>query len=93
MITKDQEHCLYAVPTDGFVRLTEPLGSAPVTTKAVRDHGRVLFAGASNQSCGKQGRITLPPKPPDDAGLDRERVIIGAGTRLESWDSRAWVGW
>ncbi|OLT29101.1 cell division/cell wall cluster transcriptional repressor MraZ [Nocardiopsis sp. CNR-923] len=90
VITKGQEHCLYVFPLEEFGRVTDALSSAPVTAKAVRDYGRVLFASASDESCDKQGRITIPPKLREYAGLDRECVVIGANTRLEIWAARAW---
>ncbi|GAA1101604.1 MULTISPECIES: division/cell wall cluster transcriptional repressor MraZ [Nocardiopsis] len=90
VITKGQEHCLYVFPTAEFSRITDALRSAPVTAKAVRDYSRVLFASASDESCDKQGRVTIPPKLRAYAGLDRDCVVIGANTRLEIWDATAW---
>ena len=90
VITKGQEHCLYAFPTVEFQRVTDALSSAPVTAKAVRDYSRILFASASDESCDKQGRITIPPKLRAYAGLDRDCVVIGANTRLEIWADKAW---
>lgn len=90
VITKGQERCLYVFPTAEFSRVTEALRSAPVTAKAVRDYSRVLFASASDESCDKQGRVTIPPKLRAYAGLDRDCVVIGANTRLEIWDATAW---
>lgn len=90
VITKGQERCLYVFPTEEFRRITDALASTPVTAKAVRDYSRVLFASASDENCDKQGRVTIPAKLRDYAGLDRECVVIGANTRLEIWDSRAW---
>jgi MraZ protein len=90
VITKGQEHCLYVFPTAEFQRVTDALSSAPVTAKAVRDYSRILFASASDESCDKQGRITIPPKLRAYAGLDRDCVVIGANTRLEIWADKAW---
>lgn len=90
VITKGQEHCLYVFPAQEFRRVTEALSSAPVTAKAVRDYSRVLFASASDESCDKQGRVTIPPQLRRYAGLDRECVVIGANTRLEIWAAQAW---
>ncbi|RKS09855.1 MraZ protein [Nocardiopsis sp. Huas11] len=90
VITKGQEHCLYVFPTAEFRRVTDALSSAPVTAKAVRDYSRILFASASDESCDKQGRITIPPKLRAYAGLDRDCVVIGANTRLEIWADKAW---
>lgn len=90
VITKGQERCLYVFPEAEFGRITGALRSAPVTAKAVRDYSRVFFASASDEVPDKQGRITVPPGLREYAGLDRDCVVIGANTRLEIWDARAW---
>jgi MraZ protein len=38
----------------------------------------------------KQGRFTIPANLRQYAGLDRDVTVIGAGTRLEVWDSAVW---
>ncbi|GHD15249.1 division/cell wall cluster transcriptional repressor MraZ [Nocardiopsis kunsanensis] len=91
VITKGQEHCLYVFPAAEFARLTRALREAPVTDKAVRDYSRILFASASDESCDKQGRVTVPPQLRAYAGLERDCVVIGANTRLEIWSSQAWA--
>ncbi|WP_067967376.1 division/cell wall cluster transcriptional repressor MraZ [Nocardiopsis trehalosi] len=91
VITKGQERCLYVFPMDEFRRVTDALRSAPVTAKAVRDYSRVLFASASDETPDKQGRVTVPSGLRAYAGLDRDCVVIGANTRLEIWDARAWA--
>ncbi|GII90313.1 transcriptional regulator MraZ [Sinosporangium siamense] len=90
VITKGQERCLYVFPVEEFKRITEALRTAPVTAKAVRDYSRVFFASASDEVADKQGRITIPQGLRTYAGLDRECVVIGANTRLEIWDAKAW---
>ena len=91
VIAKGQERCLYVFPTAEFTRITEALREAPVTAKAARDFGRVLFASASAEEIDKQGRITVPPALREYAGLDRDCVVIGANTRVEIWDAAAWA--
>jgi MraZ protein len=51
---------------------------------------RVLYAGASEQSFDKQGRITLPPALREYAGLTSQVAVVGADTHFELWDSAAW---
>ena len=34
--------------------------------------------------------VTIPPTLRKWAGLDRELVVIGAGSRAEIWDAEAW---
>lgn len=90
VITRGQERCLYVFPDAEFDRLYERMRQAPVTSKAARDYQRLLLSGASNEIPDKQGRVTVPPPLRDYAGLTRDCVVIGAGTRLEVWDAQAW---
>src|SRR5579875_1658806 len=90
VITKGQERCLYVFPNEEFTRITEALRTAPVTAKAVRDYSRVFFASASGEVPDQRGRISAPPALRSCGGLRRDCVVIGANTRLEIWDARAW---
>ena len=90
VITKGQERCLYVFPISEFTTLTERLRQAPVTEKGARDYMRVMFAGAHDEVPDKQGRVTIPSGLRSYAGLGKECVVIGANTRLESWDSTSW---
>lgn len=57
----------------------------------MRDYLRVFLSGASDEEPDKQGRVTIPANLRDYAGLDREITVIGAGARVEIWDSEAWA--
>jgi MraZ protein len=90
VITRGQERSLFVWPEAEFVQLTEQLKQAPITNKGARDYLRMLFAGASNETPDKQGRVTIPPMLRDYAGLDRECVVIGAMNRVEIWNTESW---
>ncbi|MGQ0630206.1 MAG: division/cell wall cluster transcriptional repressor MraZ [Sporichthyaceae bacterium] len=90
VITKGQERCLYVWPAAEFARMADQVRSQPITSKGPRDFMRVLYAGASDETPDKQGRVTIPPALRAYAGLDRECVVIGANARVEIWDTAAW---
>lgn len=90
VITRGQERCLYIFPMDEFVRVAETMRNAPVTSKVVRDYLRVFLSGASDEIPDKQGRVTVPSTLRQYAGLTRDCTVIGAGSRVELWDSSAW---
>jgi MraZ protein len=90
VITRGQERCLYVFPATEFSRLYEQMRVAPVTSKVARDYLRVFLSGASQETPDKQGRVTVPQPLRDYAGLTKDCVVIGAGSRLEVWDARAW---
>ncbi|CAA9331763.1 MAG: Cell division protein MraZ [uncultured Nocardioidaceae bacterium] len=90
VVTRGQERCLYVWSTEEFAKLTERLRQAPVTNKNARDYVRMLFAGASDETPDKQGRITLAPMLREYASLSRDCIVIGAMNRIEIWDSASW---
>jgi MraZ protein len=75
---------------DEFGKLTDRLKEAPVTSKAARDYVRMFFAGASDETPDKQGRITIPPMLREYASLSKECIVIGAMNRIEIWDAASW---
>ena len=90
VLTRGQEHCIYAFPAQEFEQMTVELRRAPLSSKQARDYVRVLLSGAYKEVPDQQGRITLPPDLRTYAGLDRELTVIGAGSRAEIWNSQAW---
>jgi MraZ protein len=90
VITRGQERCLTVWPIAEFRALTEQFRQAPVTNKRARDYLRMLFAGASDETPDKQGRITIPPMLREYASLTRDCVVIGAMNRVEVWDAASW---
>jgi MraZ protein len=51
---------------------------------------RFLNAYSSEAELDAAGRVMLPAKLLEQAGLGREVAVIGAGNRLEVWDREAW---
>lgn len=90
VVTRGQERCLFIFPKDEFVTVAEQMRQAPMSSRKARDYSRVFLSGASDEVPDKQGRFTIPAKLREYAGLDREVTVIGAGSRLEVWDSVAW---
>ena len=90
VMTRGQENCLYVFSSREFEDLHEKIRQAPITSKQGRDFLRVFLSGASAETPDKQNRVTIPANLRAYAGLDRELTVIGAGSRVEIWDSEAW---
>ena len=90
VMTRGQDSCLYVCPMNEFERIAAAMNTTPVTSRAVRDYQRVLLSGASDEIPDKQGRVTIPPLLREYAGLSKECTVIGAGNRVEIWDTQAW---
>ncbi len=90
VMTRGQERCLYVFTMAEFERVATSMQSTPTTNRAVRDYQRVFLSGASDEIPDKQGRVTIPATLREYAGLSHDCTVIGAGSRLEIWDSAAW---
>jgi MraZ protein len=90
VVTRGQERCLYVWSMEEFSKLTERLRETSVTNKSARDYVRMFFAGASDETPDKQGRITVPPMLRGYASLERDCIVIGAMNRIEIWDAASW---
>jgi MraZ protein len=90
VVTRGQERCLYVWSMDEFNKLTERLRETSVTNKGARDYTRMFFAGASDDTPDKQGRVTIPALLRTYASLTKDCIVIGAMNRIEIWDAASW---
>lgn len=90
VLTRGQERCIYVFSAREFERVHEQMRSAPLSSRQARDYIRVFLSGASDEVPDKQGLVTVPAPLRQYAGLDRDVTVIGAGTRVEIWDSESW---
>lgn len=90
VLTKGQDRCLYVFSSKEFEAIHENIRQAPVTSKQARDYLRVFLSGASDEIPDKQGRVTIPAALRQYAGLGKELVVVGVGSRAEIWDATAW---
>lgn len=91
VITRGQERCLYIFSAADFSEVHQKVRQAPVTSKQARDYLRVFLSGASDETPDKQGRVTIPALLREYAGISRDLVIIGVGSRAEIWDADTWA--
>ncbi|WP_307864841.1 division/cell wall cluster transcriptional repressor MraZ [Myceligenerans salitolerans] len=93
VMTRGQDRCLFLLPMDEFSRIYEQVRSAPVTSQQARDYLRMFLSSASDEVPDKQGRVSIPAPLREYAGLGRDVVVIGVGTRVEVWDAEAWAAY
>jgi MraZ protein len=89
--TKGLDNCLFLYPMDEWKTIEEKLRSLPFTRGDVRSFARFFFSGASELEIDKQGRILLPQNLRDYAGIEKDLIVIGVGSRVEIWASDKWA--
>ena len=90
VLTRGQERCVYVFSDKEFELLHDKIRQAPVSNKQARDYLRIFLSGASSETPDNQRRVTIPQSLRSYAGLGRDLTVIGAGDRVEIWDTEAW---
>ena len=70
--------------------MTEKVDALPFTAEPARKLRRLLFGSAQEVSLDRQGRFVLPQWLREDADVENEVVLVGAGTRIELWSPKRW---
>lgn len=91
IITKGLDGCLFVYDMEQWRLLESKLAALPMSRKTARDFTRFLFGGACEGECDRQGRVLLPANLRRYAGLDKDAVIVGVGSRAEIWDAQRWA--
>lgn len=83
------DRCLTVYSEAGWQRLTEQFESLPYTK--ARKVIRLIYSNAAKCEPDSQGRILLPQKLREYAGLKKDVVVAGVSTRAEIWDAEKWA--
>ena len=85
-----QDRCIDVYPLTAFERRVEELRAVPREDQRARAYLRVFLAGAHEEKPDSQGRVTIPPRLREYAGLERDLTINGADEKIEIWDRGTW---
>ncbi|MET3807018.1 MraZ protein [Nakamurella sp. UYEF19] len=91
MIVRGQDHCLYLFTPDGFDDFAEVAINAPITNAEARGYQRYMLSNTDDQRPDAQGRISIPIRMREYAGLTKDVIIAGVGKRMEVWDADEWA--
>ena len=90
VLTRGIEPCLYVYPLETWEQKARALEAANLDARQRRLVERRLFAPAFDVELDAQGRLLVPPKLRQFAGLNGEATIIGARDRFELWSTARW---
>lgn len=89
-VTPGPDRCLWIYSQDGLERLAEKLDQSPATDAEARVFRRLYFAQTEAVDVDGSGRVLVPERLIEFAGLTRDVVLIGVRDHLELWDARRW---
>ena len=88
--TKGLDNCIFLYPQGEWKDIETKLRALPFTRADVRSFARFFFSGACEMESDKQGRILIPVNLREYAGIDKDLIIIGVGSRVEIWSNETW---
>ncbi|MSQ95081.1 MAG: division/cell wall cluster transcriptional repressor MraZ [Gemmataceae bacterium] len=84
----DQSLSIYT--KDGLESISAKLDEAPATDGDARTYRRLFFGQMEEVELDRSGRILIPDRLVEFAGLEHEVVLLGVRDHLEVWDSSRW---
>lgn len=93
IVTRSLDPCITLYPMDMWMELVQKVNALPMTSTPGRALRRLLFADAANVMPDRQGRILLPERLREYAGLEAASsvLIVGLDRYIEFWKPERWV--
>lgn len=89
VVTLGLDGCLFGYPEEEWMDFVKQLKELP-GTKEARKLQRYFMAGAAPCDVDKQGRILIPSKLREAAGLEKDIVFVGVMSKIEIWSKARW---
>ncbi|WFR55006.1 division/cell wall cluster transcriptional repressor MraZ [Anaerocolumna sp. AGMB13025] len=89
VVTQGLDGCLFVYPNEEWMNFVTQLKNLP-GSKEARQLQRYFMAGAATCEVDKQGRILIPNKLREQAGLEKDIVFVGVLSKIEIWSKDKW---
>ncbi len=90
VLTPGLEHCIEVYTLEGYESASEVVNRIPAHTEQGRRLRRAFFGSSFDVQRDPQGRLLIPPKLIQFAGITKDVVVVGADKHLEIWEKGAW---
>jgi MraZ protein len=93
VLTRGVDSCLYVYPMEVWEQKARELDAAITNPRQRRLVERRFFGMAFEVELDGQGRIVVPARFRQYAGLNGEATIVGARDRFEIWSTEQWTAY
>ncbi len=88
VVSKGLNNTVYIYPKEEWRRFEQEIKSAIPSRRRMLQH--FFCTGAEECGIDSQGRVVIPPKIREYAGLVKEVVVIGVSDKVEVWEKTKW---
>lgn len=90
MLTMGFDGCICVYSNEEWMTFVEKLRTLPELRREARQTIRHFVARAAQCELDKQGRMLIPQKLREYAGLTRDVVFVGVLSKIEVWSRERW---
>jgi MraZ protein len=92
IVTRGLDRCITVYPINVWEEIAQKVTALPITDRRGRALRRIFFADANKIELDRQGRILIPDRLREYAGLTAatEVAIVGLDRFIELWNPEAW---
>jgi MraZ protein len=87
------DHCIFVFPENEWEQIDQRLQSLSFSRTKERLIQRFIYAQAARRRCDDQGRIAVPTKLLEYAGINRDAVVLGVSNRIEIWNPETYTAY
>lgn len=91
IVTADPSKCLLIYPLPEWEPIEKKLNSLSSFNPQTRSLQRLLVGNASDAEMDGSGRILVAASLRQFAGMDKNVVLVGQGSKFELWDEEKWA--
>jgi MraZ protein len=89
-VTPGPDQTLWIYTPGELERLSAKLDETPATDAEARVFRRLFFAQMEEVDIDKAGRVLVPDRLVQFAGLEHDVILLGVRDHLEVWDAARW---
>jgi len=86
VINRGIENCLSIYPMSSWQPLADKIDALNDFNPKVREFKRLFLNGATFVEPDSAGRILIPARLKEHAGIEKDAVVMGIGEKMELWD-------
>jgi MraZ protein len=90
LVSPGPDQCLWLTNQAHLERLAQRLEHSPAREADVRVFKRLYFAQTEKAALSGDGRVSIPERLVQFAGLHQEVVLVGIDDHFELWDAARW---
>lgn len=90
ILTRGLDNCLFIFPSKYWTPFAEMLAGLSMAKQDTRSFARLFLSAAVEVEFDSLGRILIPERLKEYAGLKKSVVVAGLFNRLEIWDEDKW---